>query len=102
MPYCVFLPLPAGATAVLRSDVALWRPGDGTKIGAGLVEEVDSLDDISIGNAVQVGSGLLILVLLAHAAAQCKVSRKLDVDAGRATEGIHVRGDVAEKGKVSK
>ena len=91
MPYRIFLPLPAGATVALRSDVAIWRPGDGTKIGASLVEEVDSLNDISIGNTVQIRSRLLILVLLAHAAAQCQVSRKLGGRGRRTGNGRNSR-----------
>ena len=65
MPYLIFLPL----SAALRLGVAVGRWGDRADISTGLVEKVYALDDISVLDAVQVGSRFLILVLLAHGAA---------------------------------
>ncbi len=66
MPYRIFIPL----CASVRVGRAIGWRGDGVDIGAGLVEKVYSLDNVSVRDAVQIRSRFLVLVLLAHAAAQ--------------------------------
>ena len=65
MPYRIFLLLRAS----VRADRAVGWRGDGVDIGAGLVEKVYPLDDVSVLNTRQVRARFLVFVLLAHVAA---------------------------------
>ena len=91
MPNLAFPPLPSRAAIMLRLGTAVGRLGNGVEIRAGLVKEINSLDDVSICNTIQIGSGFLVLVLLAHAAAQCQVSRKLGERGRRTGNGRNSR-----------
>lgn len=53
----------------MRADRAVGWRGDGVDIGAGLVEKVYPLDDVSVLNTRQVRARFLVFVLLAHDAA---------------------------------
>ena len=65
MPYRIFLLSLAFPLRLNSADRG--RLGNGVQIGAGLIEEVDALDDVPVRDGVEASHWFLVLVFFAHA-----------------------------------